>query len=491
MDLFLIPVIVAIVLVTITVLYLVSRYKKCPSDRVLVVYGKVGKNQSSKTIHGGGTMVWPYIQDYEFLSLTPITIDIPLKNALSLQNIRINVPSTFTVGISTNPEIMNAAAVRLLGLNREGIATMAQEIILGQLRLTVATLRIEEINQDREKFLKAIRENVEPELEKIGLELINVNITDITDDSDYIVSIGQEAESRAKNEAKVKVSEQNKIGAIGSAENEKIMNIEVAQNVRERDVRVAEQEAESVKGKKKAEADQRKFVQQQEADAIDGENQSKANIAEYNATLAEKEAEASRRSEVAKQRAITEIQKEKAIAEKERLTAEEVVPKQINKQKVEIDAEAEAEKTRRLAKGEADGILYKYEAEAEGIQKVLDAKAEGYKKLVEAAGGNAESAASLLMIEKLNEITKLQTEAISKIKFDKVTVWDSGSGGKDGKTSTADWASGLIKSLPALNEVAEMAGYKLPEFLGSAVNGHNDKPGPNGSTKKVRVKPER
>ena len=104
-----------IILLISTILFLASRYKRCPSDRILVIYGKIGGNRSAHCMHGGGALVWPLIQDYAFLSLTPMTISIPLPGALSLQNIRINVPSTFTVGISTNPTIMMNAAERLLG----------------------------------------------------------------------------------------------------------------------------------------------------------------------------------------------------------------------------------------------------------------------------------------------------------------------------------------------------------------------------------------
>ena len=107
------------------------------------------------------------------------------------------MPSTFTVGISTDPTIMNNAAERLLDLAPNAIEHMAREIIFGQLRLTVALLTIEQINQDRERFLSSIRKNVEPELNKIGLYLINVNITDITDESDYIDSIGKKAAAEA------------------------------------------------------------------------------------------------------------------------------------------------------------------------------------------------------------------------------------------------------------------------------------------------------
>ncbi|NLT32717.1 MAG: flotillin family protein, partial [Acidobacteria bacterium] len=309
--------IAAAFLVVFFLLYLAGRYKRCPSNKILVIYGKVGAGQSARCIHGGGVLVLPLVQDYGYLSLTPMTIQIDLQNALSLQNIRINVPSTFTVGVSIDPAIMTNAAERLLNLPPPQIEAMAKEIIFGQLRLTVASLTIEQINQDRESFLEAIRKNVEPELNKIGLYLINVNITDITDESAYIVSIGKKAASEAINRAKVDVAEQEKAGAMGES-----------QAVRDKEIRVAENMAESVKGQKKAEADRRVFVQQQEAEAVMGENVAKANIADYEAELVAKQAAALQKGEVARRRAEVEIQKAQYLAEQERLNAEEVVQKE-------------------------------------------------------------------------------------------------------------------------------------------------------------------
>ncbi len=441
-----------IVIVFSAVVYLASRYKRCPSDKILVVYGRVDPGKSSRCMHGGGTIVWPLIQAYSYMSLTPMTISIPLVGALSLQNIRINVPSTFTVGISTQPDIMTNAAERLLGLGRQETEEMAKEIIFGQLRLTVASLTIEQINQDRESFLESIRKNVEPELNKIGLYLINVNITDITDESDYIGSIGKKAASEAINKAKVDVAEQDKFGAIGTAEAN-----------REKDVRVAENVAAAEKGRKKAEADQRIYVQAREAEAIDGENTAQAEIAISNSGLAVKEAEAKRKAEIARREADVEIQKAQYRAELERLTALEVVQKEIDKQKVEIDAEASAERIRRIAKGEADGILLRYNAEAEGLQRLLQSKAEGYRNLVESVHGDTQAAATLLMIEKIQELVGAQVEAISKLKIDKITVWDSG--GANGST-TANFITGLVKSIPPLQDLAAMAGVDLPDYLG-------------------------
>ena len=437
------------------IILLVTRYKRCASDEILVVYGRVGGGKASRCIHGGATLVWPLIQDWKKLSLIPMTINIPLTNALSQENIRINVPSTFTVGISTDPLIMNNAAERLLHLQPNQIESMASEIIFGQLRLTVASLTIRQINADRDRFFELIRENVGHELNKLGLNLINVNITDITDDSDFIESIGQKAAAGAVNAAKADVAAANRDGDIGQAEAN-----------RTRDIQVAENQAAAEIGKKGADASQRKEVAALEANAIEGENSSRASIAEYNATLAEKEAEAMQRAEVARRTAEMEVQKAQYMLEQERLKAEEIVREEIAKTQIEIAAEAEAERQRRVASGEADAILAKYRAEAEGVQAVLEAKAAGYSNLVASAGGDAKAAATLLMVEKIEEIVARQVEAISNLQIDKITVWDSAGGGS-GEGSTANFVSSLIHSLPPVHDVAKMAGVDLPDYLGS------------------------
>ena len=447
----------AIILVLMAMLiFFAQRYRRCPPDKVIVIYGRSGGKSAAKTVHGGGILVWPLIQDYAYLDLKPLSIQINLTNALSNQNIRVNVPSTFTVGISVEPNLMQRAAERLLGLTVPQIEELAQEIIFGQLRLTIAMLTIEEINQDRDNFLELIMSNVGKELNKIGLYLINVNITDITDESEYIESIGKKAAAEAVNIARVDVANAERDGSIGEAQANRQREIEVAINA-----------AEAQKGRKSAERDQRVFVKEQESMAVEGENISAASIAEYNATLAEKEAEADRRAEVARRTAETEIQKAQYVLEQERLRAEEIVREEIAKTQIEIAAEAEAERARRVAKGEADAILYKYEAEAKGVQQVLDAKAAGYGRLIESSGGDARAAATLLMVEKIENMVSAQVEAIRNLKIDKITVWDGGNGGVgDGSSSTSNFVSSLVRSLPPIHDVAKMAGVELPEYLG-------------------------
>lgn len=424
---------VVALLMMFTTFFWLSHYHRCPSNRILAVFGKVQGNNSVKCYHGGGVFVWPIIQDYAYIDLTPMTLHIPLKSALSLQNIRINVPSTFTVAVDTTPEAMTNAAIRLLGLSRKDIELMASEIIIGQLRLTVASLTIEEINQDRERFLLAIRQHIEPELRKIGLSLLNVNITDITDESEYIESIGRKSVSTALNQAKVDVAEQEKRGDIGKAQ---------------------------------AERDRKVHVATFTADAVQGENESRAKIAQFNASLALQEAESAMKAQIAQQNAQAQISEAHRLAETKRLEAELLVSKEIQKRQIEIEADAAASKARKEAEGQAAAHLAIKEAEARGVLQVLKAKADGYKELIKACDNNPQQAATMLLVEKLDEMVRLQAEAIKNIKIDKITVWENGSSPEKGG-STANFMSGLVKSLPPLHDIAALSGISLPEYLGS------------------------
>ena len=456
MDITLILIIVAVLFVTFAAI--LRRYKRCPSDKVMVIYGKTGKNKSgsissARCIHGGAAFIWPVFQDYAFLDLKPISIECNLTNALSKQNIRVDVPCRFTVGISTESESMTNAAERLLGLSIDNIQNIATDILFGQLRLVIATMDIEEINSDRDKFLAAVSQNVEAELRKIGLKLINVNVTDIRDESGYIEALGKEAAAKAINDAKKSVAEQNRFGEIGKAEADRDKDIRIAETLR--DTRIKTAAANAL--------------------AVQGENTSKIDIANSDAMRREKEAEAARIAVAAEKvqaaKALQEAYQserdaELARAEREKATqqANIVVPAQIDKERQIIEAEAEAEKLRRTAKGEADAIYAKMEAQARGTLEILTKQADGFAQLVGAAEGDAQKAVLMMISDRLPELVKTQVEAVKGIKIDKVTVWD-GNGGKDGKTSTANFISGLMGSVPPLQDLFKMAGMSLPEYM--------------------------
>ena len=513
----------ALLIVIVVSALLVSRYKRCPSNRILVIYGKVGTDRSSRCLHGGGAFVWPLIQDYVYMSLEPLVIDIPLEGALSLNNIRVNAPATFTVAISTDPVLMNNAAVRLPALDSQQIRELAQDIILGQLRLVIATLTIEEINKDREKFMSLINENVGQEVNKIGLELINVNLRDITDESGYLEAIGKRAAADAINRAKVEVAEAEREGATGESAAVRARDVNVArekaagvqaqkeleqqQRVRvasleaeaikgesqsksEREIVMAQREAETQAAKKAAEQEQRIRVAESEARATTGENTSRALMAESNAKLAEIQAESKRRAEVAQATALQAIliaQREQELA---RLSKEQLAAVEVEKQRIEIAAEAEAEKRRREAQGEADAIKSRFQAEAEGVRLVLEAKAEGYRKLIEACGGDSSVGPTLLLIEQLPKLVAEQVKAVQGLKIDKITVWDSGTTSASGRNTTADFISGMVGALPRLHELASQAGIQLPAALGKLNERDASNDPPRNAEKKPKAEAE-
>jgi flotillin len=436
-------------------LFFIARYKRCPSDQILVIYGRTGSG-SARCLAGGAAFVWPVIQAYEYLDLSPISIDVDLQGALSKQNIRVGVPSRFTVAVSNQEGVMLNAAERLLGKSITEIRDIAKDIIFGQLRLVVATMDIEEINSDRDKFLTNVSNNVGSELRKIGLQLINVNVTDIHDESGYIEALGKEAAAKAINEAKKIVAEKNRDGSVGEAEAQ-----------RDQRIKVAAADAEAKIGEANA-----------DANSTHGKNEAAVRIAQSNAERRVREADAQRLATAAEKiqaakameesyQAQREAEQARALLEKATKEADAIVQAEIAKREVEIQADAEAERLRRLAKGEADAIYAKREAEARGILEILNRQAEGFDRIVKAANGNTRDAVLMVIADKLEELVKTQVEAIKNIKIDKVTVWENGQQQEGNGNSTSRFVSGLYKSVPPLSDLFNMAGMDLPAYLGA------------------------
>jgi len=476
-------------------MFVASRYKRCPSNKILVIYGKVGSGRSATTVHGGGKLILPIIQDYAFLSLEPIQIEVPLKDALSSENIRVNVPSVFTVAIGTESALMQNAAIRLLGLDNAQVKKQAEDIIFGQLRQVIASMLIEDINRDREQFLSSIQNSLEPELRKIGLVLINVNITDITDESGYIEAIGQKAASEAVQKARGDVAEQEKLGEIRvvGAERDKLIEVANAQREqeigirsaeRDRTVRVAELSKEEEYGKQKAlyeqdtlvaeaNKDKRISVSNANADAYKGEAEADAEVAEAQATLQVKKADAYERAKTREKEAeasVLEAQNramaKAALAEAEKVEAEErarlEAPAKAEKARTIVDAEAAAQKRILGAKAEAEAIYAKLEAEARGNYEILAKKGEGLREIISACGGSKE-AFQMMLLEHLDNLAEASATAISNIKFDKVVVWENGAGNGE-QTNVSNFLQGMSRTLPPMLQVMkDIGGIELPD----------------------------
>ncbi|MDR0354792.1 MAG: flotillin family protein [Deltaproteobacteria bacterium] len=520
-------VLILAIFVLLSIISLVSRYRRCPSDKILVIYGKTGEG-SARCVHGGAAFVWPLLQDYSYLDLIPISIEIPLQGALSKENIRISAPSTFTVGISTEPVVMKNAAERLLGLKQPAVRQVAEDIIFGQFRATIATMYIEEINKDREKFQGAVMESVEVELAKVGLRVINVNIKDLDDESGYIKALGQKAASEAINQARIDVAEQERKGQIGVAEADKEKAIGVAQAAKERDIGVAgadkereiglaraaqereigiaqadkekeigladamkEREIGIAQARKEQEIgladagrEQRVGVAAADAEAVKGENVARQVKADSDAELREKVAEANRRGEVAEKTKEAEARRvaylaekdaENARAEKEKAAriADAVPLAEAEKQKMIIEADAQMERQSREGRGEGEKAKQEMLGRSDGMRALFEANSNGVKKLVDAAAGDANAAFLLLMADRVPELMNIQAKAVSNLKIDKLTVWDSG--GKDGR-AISNMVRDYATSLPPLQDLLKMTGVIGPGILGQSENQPEKRP---------------
>jgi len=465
-------------------LSIVSRIRRCPSNKILVIYGKTGRG-AAKCVHGGAAFVWPLIQAYDYLDLEPFVVPIDLTNALSQENIRVAVPTTVTAAISNHPGIMQNAAIRLLGLSGGQIQAQAQDIILGQMRAVIATMRIEDINRDRQAFMAAVNEAVTAELEKIGLAVINVNIRDIEDESGYIVALGRRAAAEAINQANIDVAEQEKRGETG-----------VAERKRDQRVAVAAAGAAAEIGEATADRDKRQQTASLDAEAVSSETEADAKKAAYRANQRVAEEQARNRGEsaareadgairVAQENAQKKAEDARALREQARLNAEVVVPANADREKVVIAADARKQEAIRVAEGDAEATVARMTAQGKGIQAILDGKADGYQRLVAACNGDR-GAAALLIIEKLADIAGIQAQAIQDLPIEKVIVWDAG--GKD-DGGLRGLGGRLLGALPPMHDLARQVGLDLPEFLGRLAEEAREKaaapagPGPGGEKK--------
>ena len=503
-----------VVIVLLGIIGVFSRYRKCKSDEVLVVYGKTGGSKSAKLYHGGAAFVWPIIQGYDFLSMKPMQIDCKLTGAISAQNIRVDVPTTITVAISTDPEVMQNAAERMLGLSMDDKQNLITDVVYGQMRLVIADMTIEELNSDRDKFLAKVKDNIDTELRKFGLYLMNI---DIRDAANYIVNLGKEAESKAQNEAQANIEEQEKLGAIKIAnqikeretrvaETRKDQEVAIAATRKEQEISVAQTDKERVSQVALANADKESQVARAEAEmninveqantakesriaelnsdmeikqaeakkkAAIGRNEAQKEIALSNAQLsvtqanADKEAgEAAARSEAAVQTAREKAQKEveeaKALKVESSLKAEKIVPAEVAKQeailqadavaeKVIREAEAKAKATLAQAEAEAKAIRMRLEAEAEGKKMSLLAEADGFQAMVKAAELNPAIAIQYKMVDQWKEIAGEQVKAFEKMQLGNVTVFDGGDG------ATGNFLNSLVKTVaPSLGVLDQL-----------------------------------
>ena len=363
-------------------------------------------------------------------------------------------------------------------------------------------MRIEDINRDRDTFLQHIQNSLEPELKKIGLVLINVNITDITDESGYIDAIGQKAASQAIQQARGDVADEVKQGEIRVADAERDKVVQVANATKQREigtreaqreqaVRVAELEKEQTVGEQTA-AFQRDVagqagragecvspIAEANAKAVDGENIADAKIAAVAGRRCScRRPKPTRTGEVAQARGRGGRASKFRTARWPRrpwprpnASKPSSGPSSKRRPRPRRPASSSMPRPKPRSAGSKPRArrrrsYAKLEAEARGQYEILAKKGEGLKQIVEACGG-AQQAFQLLMLEHLDNLAEASAKAICNIKFDKVVVWENG--GANGRSNTADFLHKMAGTLPPMMQVMrDIGGVEIPDSLAQA-----------------------
>ena len=407
---------IIVILAIMTIIGLMSRYRRCASDEILVVFGKAGKKIQtnpttgkketvvlpSKIIHGGGTFVFPVIQDWRKMSLKPIQIQTSVVG-VSSQMIKVGIPVTLTTGIGTTDTLMHNAASRFLTAKPQEISDQIKDILIGEMRSLMATMTTEEINADRLKFLGKAKENIETELNKVGFSIININNADITDDANYIKNLGKKAATKAQAQAEADIAEEEKKGQIQIAETTKEKEIAVAAAERERATKVAQTRQEQEV--KVAEINQEKEIKLAEADKIK-ESGVASQIAEKTANIAKAQAEAEAAKAAREAEAAASVAKSEAEAESAKAEAE--ASKQIRIAKAEQEQEAETQR----AINEQESRVAEYEANKR--QKAAEANKRAgvaeQKATIEVSAARGEAARAEAEATRVAGVSKVEAE---------------------------------------------------------------------------------
>ena len=405
-----------VLLVILTFVGLMTRYKKAMPNMVLIVYGKLFKKESGPQCYvSGAKFVLPIVQGYSYMSMEPLSISCGLNNVLDKNNIRVNVQSEITVAISSEPGVMKNAATRLLGMKEPEVVELLKSVIYGQLRLIISQLSVEELVSSRDKFLGECETNLSNELVKLGYALINVNISEIGDEAKIIENRGKKSEEEAKYSAEIAIQEQQKQGEIGVAAQKKDKEIKLSEIERDKQIQVAENEKQQAvktaeidyerstitqQTSQKKEVELREIEKQKRVALAEKEREESVSIRDVekvqsiqtqelekdeNTRVAEIKrdqevsiatAESEQRQQVAEQEKIRDIAIAQKIAEKEA----EVARADAEKEKIKAEVQASSKSAQETAKQESDAVIEEKKQESLARQEAARQGAEAVKE---------------------------------------------------------------------------------------------------------------
>lgn len=460
--------IIAIVVIAIIVIFLAVGYVKAPPDMAFIISGIKKK---SKIVIGKAAIRIPFFERLDKLNLRLIPIDVKTSNAVPTADyININVDATVNVKISNEPEKLRLAAENFLNKNTEYIAGVAREVLEGNVREIVGKMKLEEMVSDRQKFATLVKENAEPDLAAMGLDIISFNVQNFVDGNEVIENLGID------NIVKIK-----KAAAIARAESER--DIKVAQAAADKESNDAAVAAQTEIAKKQNELAIKRSELQQEADTkkamadaayeIQKEEQRKTiEVTTANADIAkqEREIELKQKEVAVKEQALEAEVKKQAEADKyaaqQKADAalyqrqKEAEAKQFEAQRQAEARKAQAEADRFAKEQEAEGIRAVGEAEAAAIQAKGVAEAEAMEKKAEAYAKYNKAAVAEMMIKVLPDVAAKIAEPLSQI--DKITII-GGDGGSNGVEQVAGNVPAVMAKL--FESMKEATGIDLADIV--------------------------
>lgn len=460
--------IIAIVVIAIIVIFLAVGYVKAPPDMAFIISGIKKK---SKIVIGKAAIRIPFFERLDKLNLRLIPIDVKTSNAVPTADyININVDATVNVKISNEPEKLRLAAENFLNKNTEYIAGVAREVLEGNVREIVGKMKLEEMVSDRQKFATLVKENAEPDLAAMGLDIISFNVQNFVDGNEVIENLGID------NIVKIK-----KAAAIARAESER--DIKVAQAAADKESNDAAVAAQTEIAKKQNELAIKRSELQQEADTkkamadaayeIQKEEQRKTiEVTTANADIAkqEREIELKQKEVAVKEQALEAEVKKQAEADKyaaqQKADAalyqrqKEAEAKQFEAQRQAEARKAQAEADRYAKEQEAEGIRAVGEAEAAAIQAKGVAEAEAMEKKAEAYAKYNKAAVAEMMIKVLPDVAAKIAEPLGQI--DKITII-GGDGGSNGVEQVAGNVPAVMAKL--FESMKEATGIDLADIV--------------------------
>ena len=457
------------------IIFIAMSYVKCPPDMVYLISGV---RKEAKVVTGKATLRIPFLERIDRIPLKLIQIDVKTNNVPTNDFINVDVDAVANVRISTKPELIRVAAKHFLNQNTSEISNNVQQILEGNMREIIGQMQLVDLVNNKQLFSQKIQENAMDDIEKLGLEIVNLNVQNCTDDNDAIVNLGVDnlvkiqkdakiAKAKAEKEIKIAEAQADEEGAKARAE----ADAKIAEQNKELQLKKAQYKIEQ--DNKKAEADAAYGIQQAQQMKTVNETQVAAEVAK-----AEKMTELKEREVALKEKELDALVRKQADAEKYAAEVKAEAEKIVRKQQAEADLiEAENMAQARIAEArakkeadelEAQGIRAKLEAEAAGKKAILEAEAAGIKAkaLAEAEGIEKKAMAQAKM--KDASIIEMICQALPQIAKEVSTPLNN----IDSITMYGDQSSKLIESgTQNIDKILKVAEDSLGLDLKSMITG--------------------